>query len=319
MNIKSRTMSFNDVRQSIKSITDTENTFHIEASNFDKICNISNYSEYGLKSLGKAVGFPANFITEISTTNSSLANKIIRDRVTNFCDKNKRELYAREFYDKIYGIVTDKYSYFDDNEVMNIINDSPLAKYRFQYALTTPERLHLRAIDLDNPFTVDNDDSNLYMLYYIDNSMVGKSAFKIRVGVYRQVCENGMIIPINDFILCRAVHRGRKDIAAEFSESVEFLSEKKGEIQKIVSQTTAETATIQELQDDFKKTYVAKELQLNNKEAEKVITIFNTYTKEYGTPSKWAFINAVTEFAKELPAKSIEKRILLESKALKVA
>lgn len=330
LSVNSQTIGFDSVAKSVKEITDTKNTFRIDVSDQDimnRVCDIDNYSEYGLKSLGRIVGFPAPFIAEVGKTNKPLANKVVNDRLLNYSSQDKRELYAREFSwfahkencSYICGVVTDKYAYFDDDEVVDIISDSPLADYRFQYALTTPERLHLRAIDLDNPFKVDGDDSNLFLMYYVDNSMVGQSAFKIRVGVYRQVCSNGMIVPVQSFVLCRAVHKGSKDIAAEFNQSIAFLSEKKEQIQTLISKKTSETATIQELQNEFKKTYVAKNLNLSDKEADKIIVLFDIYALEYGRPSKWAFINAVTQFARDLPEGSLDKRLYLENKAFKVA
>lgn len=330
--IKEKTISFADVQSRVQAIIDTENTYEVNSPTLEtlgRVADLDNYSEFGLKSLGKMVGFPADYLRSLAETGSKpLANRNIVDRVLNYfkpseTGERKRPFYAREFCDKICGVVSDKYAYFDDDEVMNIIGGSPLADFRFQYANTSPERLHLRAIDLDNPFKVKGDDSNLFMLYFVDNSMVGQASFKVRIGIYRQVCKNGLIIPMKDFVLCKAVHRGNKDISAEFNQSVEFFKEKRDEIQSILTASAEETASIEQLRqkfdEEYVKAYIHKHLNTNKSETEKIIVLFDRYSIEYGMASKWAFTNAVTEFARDLPETQLERRLYLESKALQSA
>ena len=329
--IKQKTVSFADVQARVQAIVDTENTYAVSSPTLEtlgRVADIDNYSDFGLKSLGKMVGFPADFLKSLAETGSKpLANRNIVDRVLNYFkttnNEPRRPFYAREFNDKICGVVSDKYAYFDDDEVMDIIGGSPLADFQFQYAGVSPERLHLRAIDLDNPFKIEGDKSDLYMLYFVDNSMVGQASFKVRIGIYRQVCSNGLIIPMKDFVLCKAVHRGNRDIAAQFNQSVEFFKEKRDEIQAILTASAEEEASIEQLRqkfdEDYVKTYVAKKLNTNKSETEKIIVLFDRYSIEYGRASKWAFTNAVTEFARDLPESQLERRLYLESKALAAA
>lgn len=323
LSVNTKTINFSEVQERVHAITDTENTFKVEQPIFN-VCDMDNYSDFGLKSLGKMVGFPADFIRTLAETGSKpLGNRVILDRTTNYFKSGKAPFYAREFGGKICGVVSDRYAYFDDNEVCDIIGGSPLANLGYQYAGISPERLHLRAIDKENPFKVEGDDSNLFLMFFVDNSMVGQASFKVRIGVYRQVCSNGMIIPMKSFVLCKAVHRGNKYIAAEFNQSVEFFKEKRDEIQSILSDKAKELSSIEELRakfnEDYVKTYVAKQLNTNKSETEKVIVLFDAYTIECGRPSKWAFINAVTQFARDLPESQLERRLYLESRAMQAA
>lgn len=318
-----KTIAFDEVQSRVTAITDTENTFKVEQPLLN-VCDMDNFSEFGLKSMGKMVGFPADFIRQLAETGSKpLGNRVMLDRVTHYFTEGKAPFYAREFLGKIQGVVSDRYAYFDDNEVIDIIGASPLSQFGYQYANVSPERLHLRAIDKENPFKVEGDDSNLFLMFFVDNSMVGQASFKIRVGVYRQVCSNGMIIPMKDFVLCKAVHRGNKDISAEFNQSVDFFCEKRDEIQTILSTKAAETSSIEELRkqfnEDYVKAYIHKNLNTNKSETEKVIVLFDSYSIECGRPSKWAFINAVTQFARDLPESQLERRIYLESRAMAAA
>lgn len=323
LSVNTKTINFSEVQERVHAITDTENTFKVEQPIFN-VCDMDNYSDFGLKSLGKMVGFPADFIRTLAETGSKpLGNRVILDRTTNYFKSGKAPFYAREFGGQICGVVSDRYAYFDDDEVCDIIGGSPLADLGYQYAGISPERLHLRAIDKENPFKVEGDDSNLFLMFFVDNSMVGQASFKVRIGVYRQVCSNGMIIPMKSFVLCKAVHRGNKDIAAEFNQSVEFFKEKRDEIQSILSDKAKELSSIEELRakfnEDYVKTYVAKQLNTNKSETEKVIVLFDAYTIECGRPSKWAFINAVTQFARDLPESQLERRLYLESRAMQAA
>lgn len=323
LSVNTKTINFSEVQERVHTITDTENTFKVEQPIFN-VCDMDNYSDFGLKSLGKMVGFPADFIRTLAETGSKpLGNRVILDRTTNYFKSGKAPFYAREFGGKICGVVSDRYAYFDDNEVCDIIGGSPLANLGYQYAGISPERLHLRAIDKENPFKVEGDDSNLFLMFFVDNSMVGQASFKVRIGVYRQVCSNGMIIPMKSFVLCKAVHRGNKDIAAEFNQSVEFFKEKRDEIQSILSDKAKELSSIEELRakfnEDYVKAYIHKHLNTNKSETEKVIILFDAYTIECGRPSKWAFINAVTQFARDLPESQLERRLYLESRAMQAA
>lgn len=323
LSVNTKTINFSEVQERVHAITDTENTFKVEQPIFN-VCDMDNYSDFGLKSLGKTVGFPADFIRTLAETGSKpLGNRVILDRTTNYFKSGKAPFYVREFGGQICGVVSDRYAYFDDNEVCDIIGGSPLANLGYQYAGISPERLHLRAIDKENPFKVEGDDSNLFLMFFVDNSMVGQASFKVRIGVYRQVCSNGMIIPMKSFVLCKAVHRGNKDIAAEFNQSVEFFKEKRDEIQSILSDKAKELSSIEELRakfnEDYVKAYIHKHLNTNKSETEKVIVLFDAYTIECGRPSKWAFINAVTQFARDLPESQLERRLYLESRAMQAA
>jgi len=184
----------------------------------------------------------------------------------------------------------------------------------FQNALITPERFHVRAIDEENPFHINNDPSVLYFAFFIDNSMVGQSSFKVQLGIYRLACTNGLIVPVREFVICRQIHRGRKDIASEFNENIAFLKEKQESIKEMLSTMGKEKATIETLKEEFRKDYLAKKLNLNQKETEKVIELYKTV---YDGQTKWGMVSAITEFARDI--KDINRREYIEKAALKAA
>lgn len=279
-----------------------------------------NYSDYGFKSLGTAIGFPAPFVKELNASEPRLARRVIMNRMDNHFLFNPKPLTARSFTvndeEKIYGIVSDSYAYFDDDEVMNIIEDSPLASLAFKNVNISPERLHLRAVE-DTPFFLPGDSSPMYFSYFIDNSMVGASSFRIMLGIYRQVCQNGLIVSMKQLTLCKQIHKGTKDIAAEFNSSLQFLAEKKDDVRKILLSASTEKSVLEDMAEDFKQDYLAKKLTMSKKEADKVISLYDAYSNEYGSRSRWALANAITEYARDI--KDIQRREFLEGRALLVA
>lgn len=319
-NIKSKTIAFADVQQKVNDLIATENTYEVNAPLLT-LCDTDRYSDFGLKSLGAAIRFPAPFVREVAETNPKLANRIVYDRLTNyFTNDDAKPFFAREFLGKVSGVVSNRYAYFDDNEVMDLLSSTQLAQFRVQFCHVSPERLHIRAIDLDNPFHVKGDKSNLYMMYYIDNSMVGACAFKLRVGVFRQVCSNGLIVAAGQATMCRQIHRGNRDIGAELQKSVDFICSQQDEIKTILADATATTSSIADLRKQFDDKYAAaylqKKLDINKKDTEQIIFLFDQYAHKFGGYTQWAFANAVTEFARDI--KDVDRRCFLEANALAV-
>lgn len=314
MNVKHSTIDFNTVAERVTAITDTESTMLITKDNQSLVHTTEGFSEHGFASFGKMVGFPAQFITQLGLSNPKLATDVVTDRVQRYFELKYPPFYTRSFCGEVSGVVSNKYAYFDDNQVIDILEGSPLAKMGFQNAIITPERLHLRAIDKENSFTIHGDDSELFFAYFIDNSMVGQSSFKVQLGIYRLACTNGMIVPVKDFVICRQIHRGTKDIAAEFNESIAFLAEKQENIKALITGMSEEQATIETMKEEFHESYLAKKLNLNKKETQKVIDLYQ-YT--YGGKTKWDMANAITKFARDL--KDINRREYLERAAFKAA
>ena len=318
-------ITFDEVADKVYNITKTENTVKLDRENFYRNENrryVSSdaYSEYGFSSLGRTLDFPYNFVKKIEETNPLLAANIVEDRMRNYFEKTKSPFYIREFLGKGCGCVSSRYAYFDDNEVCDVIDRSPLKNLHYVSSYISPERLHLRALD-PVPFKVDGDDSDHYFAFVVDNSMVGASSFKIQLGVWRQTCSNGMIIPIKEYVIYRQIHKRNEknivSIADEFNEAIELISEKKEEIKRKFQQLVTEKATIESLDEEAKQAYIGRRLNLSAKETLKLLGIYKAYTIEFGRNSKWALLNAVTEFARDLP--NLERREMVERKALLVA
>lgn len=306
---------FTSIATAVNELCETENSYLVDGEyDLDKLTNIDKYTDYGFKALGKMIAMPAPFVADVNSYNEFLARTIIKDRlIHHFHQNGNRPFTVREFNDQIAGVVSNKYAYFDDNEVIEIMSGSTLTELDYQNVIITPERLHLRAIDKE-PFHIDGDDSDLFFAYFIDNSMVGGSSFRVRLGIYRKACTNGLIIQQREFVLCKQVHRGTKDIATEFNANVALISEKKDAIIALLQEQTTAQSKIEEMATEFRADYIAKRLNTSKAEAEKII---NLYQLTYGGKTKWALTNAITEFARDI--KDIDRREMLEARALRVA
>lgn len=331
------TIGFDEVVSRVMDIAATEKTEIVTALSQDSVVRFEGFTEYGFNALGKVVGFPAPFVLDVAKTNEPLALDIIKDRVWNYFNHGKKPFYTRDFLGKTAGVVSQRYAYFDDKQVVDILDGSPLAAMEFQNPIITPERFHLRALDKDSVFTLNGDDSALFFAYFIDNSMVGQSSFRVQMGVYRVACTNGLILPVNEYSLCRQIHLGKRDIAAEFNESIAFLAEKKEALKELLTNMSTEQATIETIREEFRQAYLQKKLNINQKEADKVLELYyttyggvdtdvNAVASESQTGrlrpkatggTRWNMVNAITEFARDIS--DINRRESIERLAFRAA
>lgn len=306
--------SFDEIATSVRDVCATKEDVTVNNDNIsDMPTHIDDFSEWGFRSFGQKVGFPASFLTTLFKDNSVLAEKVVSDRLHNYFS-NTNTFVARKFNNKVCGIVSDKYAYFDDDEVMDILENSSLKDLKFTNIITSPERLHLRAIDEAHPFKVGDDDSEMYLAYFIDNSMVGGSSFRVRLGTFRKACSNGLIIKNKDFVVCRQAHRGTRSIAETFNENIEFLVQKRDDIIQMLQDSATTNSAIKELSDEFQRDYLARKLNASNKEVDVVLEYYNL---KYDGKTKYALTNAITEFAKGI--NDIDRREYVESLALTVS
>lgn len=306
--------SFDDIATDVRAVCSTKTDVTINNDTVHMMpTHIDEFSEWGFRSFGQKVGFPAPFLTKLFEDNPMLAENVVSDRLHKYFS-NTNTFVAREFNNKVCGIVSDKYSYFDDDEVIDILENSPLKDLKFTNVITSPERLHLRAIDEAHPFKIGNDDSDMYLAYFIDNSMVGGSSFRVRLGTFRKACSNGLIIRDKAFVICRQAHRGNHSIADVFNENLEFLTQKREDIIQLLQDSATAQSSIKELSEEFQRDYLARKLNASNKEVE---TVLEYYNLKYDGNTKYALTNAITEFAKGI--NDIDRREYTESLALVIS
>lgn len=231
-------------------------------------------------------------------------------------EKNTRgakKLFVRDFYDKHCALLTDRYSVFDDNEIIDILqqNEYLMNAEEFWYSVS-PERFHARFVS-KNKLYINGDPSPLSMCVFVDNSMCGMSSFRIRFGIYRWACTNGMISGLKEFEIVREMHKGEKEYVQIVAKALEEVPKYEQMLLDMVKDASMTEASIYELDDDKAKAYLQKKLLVSQKAADEILTTFRVV---YGGKSRWDLTNAITDYAHKV---NLDERINLETKALMVA
>lgn len=125
-NLKNFVIDFNSIQKEINTIADSEKSYLVTAPE-EYLCVPEKYSEYGLCTLGQLIGFPANFIEKVNTTNKVLAREIIADRMKLYF-KNDKSFVVREFNEKISGVVSKNYTFLMISRLPKYYRQVPLLK-----------------------------------------------------------------------------------------------------------------------------------------------------------------------------------------------
>lgn len=316
---------WNSVCTRVKDIADTENSYRVNKDT--PFPAVYDFSDNGLSQLGTKLKFPARFVTELCEAGHyDLAEEIVETKRKDFFDTRKdcdSPLLFRAFDDpngtsKVHGVLSDRYSIFDDNEVIDILSTSEYLMDAGEiWSDITPDRFHVRFISKEKLY-IGRDTSPLSMCVFIDNSMVGLSMFRIRFGLYRWACTNGVICGLKDFTLVKERHIGLIDDDKNWEKivalSLEEAKDYENMMLSLVNDMSLSRSAIYGLTEEEAERYLRDKLHASKKIANAVI--LNYFTK-YGGESRWDLCNAITDTAHEI--ESIGNRMMLEELAFRVA
>lgn len=316
-----KTKDWNKIATVVKNIADTENSYMVGAA--DEIPGARCYSENGLSQLGTKLNFPSRFVSELlDYDHEELANEIIQTKCDDYFGSKKKgtSLLFREFADpdgksRVHGVLTDRYSIFDDKEVVDIMESSDYLMGAEEFwSDITPDQFHTRFVSKER-LHIPNDPSDLSMCVFVDNSMVGKSMLKIRFGLYRWACTNGVISDFKEFNIVRERHIGAdKDWTRIVAEAMIDVKCYEQMLLDRVNKMACEKSAIYDMSEEDAVRYIKDKLTTSTKKAKEIIECFNVV---YGGFSKWDLCNAITDVAHN--AENLDTRLLYESKAMKVA
>ena len=292
--------TFSNMQTKVFEIARTENTYFMDKEkNKTNPLKYDDFSSYGLSQAGVKLGFPSKFLETLSTDgHTELADEILKTRLDDFFMKKDSPLLIRDFCDMHYGVLSDKYSIFDDSEIVDIISQVPyLMDAEEIWTNISPEQFHARFIS-KNKITLNGDDSPLSMAVFIDNSMVGKSSFTVRFGIYRWACTNGMITGLKEFQILRQVHKGKdtKEFAQIVNEALSNVQSYEKMLMDMVENMIATKSAIYEMSEEDALRYIKDKLTVGKKTAGKIIDMYQAY----GGKSKWDLCNAITDYAHQL-------------------
>lgn len=135
-----KTKDFGSIATKVAMIKSTEKSYYVGNMNSVKrrnLLDVRSYSSYGLSSAGVKLGFPAQFVERYGTIHPEGAKKILTDLYSDatakmMAEDNKRGtkmLFIRDFNGLHSAVLTDKYSVFDDDEVVDILKEIANKKY----------------------------------------------------------------------------------------------------------------------------------------------------------------------------------------------
>ena len=283
---------------------------------FDFHFDIDDFATEGIEQAGVKLGFPANYIKKLANNRNSkdTANYLVNFHAEEYLQNKKSEhpvLFERRFFGKIYGLLSEKYAFFDDTELLPIIkNNNYLMDSAEYWGYVSPTHTHLRFVSKNKLF-VNGDDSPLSMCVFIDNSMVGMGALKIRFGLYRWACTNGMISNLKEFTIVKESHLGEKDFSnIVLSALDEAHLYEKMLIDKVERMNETKTKIYAMDEEDAIKE-IKNYLSTSKKIASKIYQAFILY----GGATQWDLCNAITDVAHDV---DIETRLTFEAKAMSV-
>lgn len=268
--------------------------------------NVLPLSEWALTQLGIKTGIPGNYLSKcINSGYPSLAANNVN---TWLKPKDNSKAFIRTYKNTIRGILSDRYTAFDAPEILNVLADNiPESNWDIRGSYISEERMHLR-FTLSDKINIDGD--SLFPAIFVDSSDVGRCALKVRFGIYRLACTNGLIIPSIETMY----HQRHVGIQVTELESAVISSMKR--IPEFIEKSEdlveyAKNKKIKMLEKEDVEA-VLKELRLKAKlsedDAQKVIKI----TKEKYSATQWGLVNGLTEFARDC---TLDTRVELEKAA----
>ena len=318
----SKTKEFAEIKRQVADIMETENSFYLWEDGYnyhqDFLEEPDNYSDYGLMSCGSRIGFPHTFVRKHNKSHKETAKTIMKECYTDYLrslsGRKSKALLIRSFLGKISGVLTDRYSIFDDNEVVDLLenNDYLMDAEEFWHDIS-PEHFHARFVS-KKTLNFEGDTSPLHFCVFVDNSMVGESSLRIRFGLYRSACTNGMIFGFKQFEIVKECHKGKKDYQYILNTALSKCEEYEETLLKAVEKMNMEQSSIYALEDEKALSYLKDKLGVSKKGSAKILEF---YRNTYNGTSKWDLCNAITDYAHEI--ENISDRIKLEQLAVKVA
>lgn len=210
------------------------------------------------------------------------------------------------------AIVSERFTPISNNTVLDLMKQSvDLDRYVCNQAYLSPEKMHLRMVDFDNPIYTAEDRSPLYTGFCVNNNEVGAGSLSVRFFIYRFACKNGIVRTAAGGTMFQKRHVGLTDEEVfkfmDCFNDIQLLRDKAvndilAAQKKILSKTEMEKL----LEQVKKELHLTKEMYITD--GEQKIEAEEWIGQNYGS-NLWGVVNFVTEKAKEY---SLDTRLELE-------
>lgn len=265
-------------------------------------------SRYALTQLCNKVGVPMRYIDKcVEAKRFELVDYNINDWVNDY----RKNLFVRTTDGTIRGILSDKYSVLDSDEILDITT-GVLGDMKVKGSFLSPERLHLRTVF---PQKLDIPNEDLFTGIQIDSSDVGRSVLSCKIFLYKQVCTNGLTVEINGGVLFnqRHISISADEFRNEFVENIKKIPSLTDEISQMVLRNQKRESFNLRNDDGMKYffEYLKEKVNFTEEHSKKTADIA---LSKYGD-SQWGVINSLTEVAQDF---TLERRLEIEKFAGKL-
>lgn len=253
------------------------------------------FSQPGFVGLCQQLNTPMSYIRKLAQEDGGFA---LACNNLNFWIQHKKEgasAFIRTTNDIVYGVLSDRYSVYDDLDVLSDFAEIFTSdRFVIKNASVSPTMMKIRFVSRDK-FTLANGDEMSYG-FDLTNSRTGQSSLRVQFLVFRWACSNGMIFggASSSYFLQRHIKISRDEFVSSFVEFMEKIPElSKFCIEQI--QKSAATKITPDLLDSLLDKF--RIMTQNQAAADKMKMQIetNVVTVTYA----WDFLNLITQMAQE--------------------
>lgn len=251
-------------------------------------------TKYAISQLGFRYGISLSYIQKCSLAN---LKGLVCENFNQWMGIDGGKVLVRRFFSKdgeyVRGILSTRYKKYDTSEIMRDIMDSPISDWKVKQYLLSPARFHLRLVSEEK---LDVAGEDLFIGLSIDSSDVGRSSINLQFIIFRQVCNNGLILPYSVGSYFRQVHLGEgaerlpDRIMAKLNEAIDIKREAEYIINNVRGKELPfDLAKEEEVLKFRQTTGITKSFM------DKVIELY--IQRNYKGNERWDLINCMTEIA----------------------
>lgn len=267
------------------------------------------FTKYSFSQLCNKIGVPYRYILDkcIGGGFTDLAAQ----NVNHWLSQYKSGLMFRTYKDHVRGVLSNLYMTLDTPIILDtLISCMDMSQYRVSGYYISPERVHLRLIQ-NNRIPIEGED--LFYGIQVDSSDVGRSTLIVQVFVFKQVCTNGLCLPQSSGVLFKQRHLGvdQIDFKSLFTDCIKKVSVVMDESSSIIKGSVSDSTRIFEPGSDIDE-FISRYSKVTHLEEEVISKAVQVIQQGKYNPTKWGFINSLTEVAQEY---TLETRLNIEKVA----
>jgi len=210
---------------------------------------------------------------------------------------NNQETFPSIFADAPSPLVSNKYQFIKTSEVLETLSDlgwnpRQMSEVRARKPHTKGFQKHL--IRLTNPgFSPVKTVGDEVPEIVLTNSHNGKNSFSFRIGIYRLVCSNGLVIPTEEFENITIKHVG--NMASQIQEVIGRMSESFSGVFSDVQKMKSITLSPSEIRSFSRSALRTRSLVLEESLSSRAEEILAVQRREDDGNDLWRVYNRIQE------------------------